>query len=126
MNRDAQLLELYHQWRALTQAETLAIQEGNWGKLLETQEQKKSLQNRIDTVEMEAKRETEFQDKAGTGLKETLHELILLEQQNAAALADRQQELEFEQQQMDRSRGNLRQLQKAYSGSVGAVWQSYS
>lgn len=126
MNRDAQLLDLYQQWRALTQAETVAIQEGNWGKLLETQEQKKALQDRIDAVEMEAKRETEFQDRADSGLKETLHELILLEQQNAAALADRQQELQFEQQQINRSRGNLRQLQKAYSGAVGAVWQSYS
>jgi hypothetical protein len=126
MTPEAQLLELYQQWRALTHAETAAIQEGNWDRLLEAQNQKKSLQERIDAAESERSRSAEGQRPGELGLNETLHELILLEQQNASALAARQQELEFEQREIDNSRTNLRQLKRAYSASPSAVWQSYS
>jgi hypothetical protein len=129
MTPEAQLLQLYQQWRALTQAEAVAIQQANWARLLETQNQKKSLQERIEKAE-----QTLSEGRAGCPqhaagkdqFKETLHELILLEQQNAAALAGRQQELQLEQRQLDKSRGNLRQLQRAYSSIPSAVWQSYS
>jgi hypothetical protein len=123
MTPETQLLELYHQWRAMTQAEAAAIQEGNWARLLEIQNQKCALQERIDAAEPE--RLASF-SAPKMDLKETLHDLILLEQQNAAALASRQQELQFEHQQLNQSSANLRQLQRAYSASPGAVWQSYS
>jgi hypothetical protein len=126
MNRESELLALYEEWRGLTQAEAAAIEGGNWEKLLDAQEQKRSLQARIDAATVEREREKAEPCAANPELKETLHELILLEQQNAAALAGRQQEFELERGQLDRSQGNLRQLQRAYSGNVVAVWQSYS
>jgi hypothetical protein len=126
MTPEARLLQLYQQWRALTQAEAVAIQEGNWSKLLEAQDKKKSLQQQIDQVEQGRAGIDSPQGPPHTEVRETLHDLILLEQQNTTALDARKQGLQQEQFQLEKTSSNLHHLQRAYSASPAVVWQSYS
>ncbi len=124
------LVELYQEWRRLTEAEGEAIRQASWTQVDYYQTAKRKLQPQIVTVT------EQFQDElppAGPEraegeqfFRKQLGELIQLEVQNGSSISSHRAQLEAERAKTDQSRRNLRQLREYYAPNRCANWQSYS
>lgn len=124
------LQKLYQQWRALTEAESLAIQSANWGKLAEHQDDKQLLQDLIKTASEGFQSEATSREGGGADLERQLRqmvdELTALELKNGRALTVQRQIAERQQGELQKVNRNLRQVQQAYAPGLLTAWQSYS
>jgi hypothetical protein len=124
------LNDLYAEWRRLTEAEGEAITGGQWQLLAAHQQRKQSLKLEIvDATQVwhtewpqTETRQTEYERR----FRPLVDELIQLESRNHELLCQRRRRVESELAELDRSRGQLRGVQRAYAGQASSWWQSYS
>lgn len=124
------LMELYREWKSLTESETRAIHEAAWPRLDRVQGEKLNLQIRIVEASQQVQTEMAIDGIAISELEKTLRpvveELIRMEESNGRLLMEKRQRLEEEQAGLDRTSRNLRQVQQAYGSGSSAGWASYS
>ncbi|MCL5097770.1 MAG: hypothetical protein M1608_09660 [Candidatus Omnitrophica bacterium] len=126
----ARLLDLYAQWRRLTEAEGKAIANGQWPEVNRNQACKEQLKEQIvrATGFWLAKWPNPAQQTAeyDRQIRPILAELVMLESNNYELLDAKCQKARAEQGQLDQSVRNLRGLHRAYVPSEPSLWQSYS
>lgn len=125
MDCSAQLLELYQQWKSLTEKEGAAILASDWMEVRRCQKQKQQLQPQIiRTADLtkNAPSMPEFE----TRIRECVNELIQLESDNNASLEKRLESTRKEITGLDRTSHRLRQVHKSYVPAPGNVWDQYS
>jgi hypothetical protein len=122
----AHLLELYQQWKGLTEREGAAILASNWAEVRSCQEKKQKLQPQIikisDQLKNASRGASQFQDR----IRECVNELIQLETRNSANLAGRLQTAKEKIDSLDCTSSRLRQLHKSYVPAQGSAWNQYS
>jgi hypothetical protein len=130
MSAQANLLQIYKDWRAWTESEREAILDGDWRKVKACQAAKADLQPMI-------LRETEKAQKefAGSGgdrtaidkqVRSVVNELIYLESCNGEIIAEARRKGQEEMDALGCSGRNLAKIQKQYAPGRGAAWESYS
>ncbi len=124
------LFDAYNSWEELTQAESAAIQSGDWSRVAECQQTKMGLQKRIINLTESAQAECV---EAGQGdntferdLRPIINNLIALESRNSEMIAIRRAAADVEKLDLDQATQNLRRVHKSYSPPTAAVWNSYS
>ena len=127
MNATVQLLELYDQWKHLTEREGAAILASDWTEARDCQQKKQTLQPEIikasDLVKNPSRQGTdEFEPR----LRECINELIQLETNNSATLETRLKSTRQEKEKLDRTSNRLRQIHKSYVPSQAPIWNQYS
>lgn len=125
------LLNLYQEWRKLTDAEGLAIRSANWPELQYLQDAKFNLQAQIvsatELVHAELARNPGMAQEVNREFRTLLAELIQMEQRNSQWLSEKRQNAEAEMALANQSSRNLRQVHKAYNTTQGpTAWNSYS
>lgn len=124
------LFDAYNSWEELTQAESAAIQSGDWPRVTECQQTKLVLQKRIINLTESAQAECIESGKDGKSfdrdLRPIINNLIAMETRNSELIAVRRQMADVEKLNLDQTSQNLRRLQKSYSPPTAAVWNSYS
>jgi hypothetical protein len=126
MNHTAQLLELYSQWKHLTEREGAAILASDWTEVRRCQEGKQTLQPQIVKVSDQAKRATRQAHEFEPRLRECVNQLIQLETSNSATLETRMKSTRQEKENLDRTSSRLRQIHKSYVPSQASAWNQYS
>ena len=126
----SQLLELYAEWRRLTDLEGEAIRAADWPAVEEQQNLKHALQPRITRASIwfreaalagglpETQFETEFRPVVG--------ELVDLELRNREELCRRREALQADRQSMGQSANRLRGIRRSYTLQPASSWQSWS
>ena len=129
MSAQNDLLELYQEWRAWTEAEGEAIRAAAWPQVAKCQGAKKDLQRRILTTTEQAQVEAQVSDGERRGIdpqvRRIVDELILLELRNSELVDEQRHRAEERLRDLDQRERNLRQLQRAYAPSRAGLWQSY-
>lgn len=121
MSASEELAGLLRQWRLLTEQEGRAIAAAAWNQVDGCQTAKVRLQPRIS--ELCARLEPGVHEKL---FRPVIEDLMQLERQNSSLL-DRERAAAAEHQEsLDRTRRNLRHIQKSYLPPARAHWQSYS
>lgn len=116
-----ELAELYGQWRTLTEQEGAAIRQSRWAAVEQCQAAKSRLQPRIEEISLRldgAAHESRF--------RETVRELVAMEQRNSVLLDDCRQAAESRILEDNRSCRQLRRLQRLFIPPARQNWQSYS
>ncbi len=130
MSAQANLLELYRDWRRWTEAESEAIQAGDWRKVKFCQSAKSELQPQIlrgtQDAQMECARSGSDRGAMEKTVRSIVNELIYLETRNGEFLAEQRAGTEAEMEEMGRSGRNLSRIQKSYAPGGPAAWESYS
>jgi hypothetical protein len=132
MNADAHqlLLDLYAEWRRLSELEGAAIGRDKWPCVAQQQQLKRRLQTRI----VEATDAWNRQRPALPGASELFEtefrpivaDLIRLESRNHELLCERRQHAHSAVASLGRSAAHLRGITRAYASGDGVRWQSYS
>jgi len=125
MNIDAQLLELYKEWKRLTEREGYAILESNWAEVRACQQTKQQLQPAIIRASDQLKninQTAEIEDR----IRQCINELILLESRNSEALGQRLEAAEKERDGLNSTSHRLKRLQRSYTSSRSPAWDQYS
>ncbi len=124
------LVEAYHSWEQLTQAEGTAIQSDDWPRVSEYQQSKQGLQRQIIHLTeaaqaecIEAGHDTKIFER---DMRRIINGLIALENQNAQLISTRRASAEIVKADLDQAAHNLRRVQKSYSAPPDALWNSYS
>jgi hypothetical protein len=130
MSAKTNLVDAYHNWEELTQAERAAIQTDDWSRVSEFQQTKQGLQKKIIHLTevaqsecIEAGHDTKMFER---DMRRIINGLIALESRNAELLASRRQLAEVAKADLDQAAHNLRRVQKSYSPPAAALWNSYS
>jgi hypothetical protein len=130
MNAQQDLLELFQEWRTLTEAEGQAIRSAIWPEVNRCQDAKFHLQSRLMLVHesLQAERRAQGLDPEtyDPPYRQVVTELIRLEQRNGEWLADQYQQAECQNQDLARTSRNLRQVHRAYASGAPTHWHSYS
>jgi hypothetical protein len=116
---DSNLLRLYDYWRVLSEDEGRAIESADWIRVADCQRQKRCLQEEIEAA-------TPSQTGSPVVYAALGEKLILLEMNNARAIAVRRETVEQEERDLEHMTRNLRQVQRAYAGDRKPAWESYS
>jgi hypothetical protein len=123
LSAEEKLLTLYDYWRVLTVGEGDAIRAGEWDRVAEFQEGKRQLREEIAAATEELGPPSAQFEQAFAAVGE---KLILLELENARALAAQRQIAEQAERELEQISRNLRRVHQAYGHGPGAAWQSYS
>jgi hypothetical protein len=130
MNAHQDLLELFQEWRTLTETEGQAIRSATWPEVNRCQDAKFHLQSRLMMAHesLQAERLARGLDPVtyDPPYRQVVAELIRLEQRNSEWLADQYQQAERQNQDLARTSRNLRQVHRAYAPGAPAHWHSYS
>jgi hypothetical protein len=130
MSARSNLLDLYGQWRTLSDEEAEAIRVAAWPQVARCQDAKQVLQTRIlettDQWHLESLIGHDDHPAMDPQVRRVVEELILLELRNTELVDEQRRNARREQQALDRSSRNLQQLQRAYAPSRESLWQSYS
>lgn len=121
MSPELEFTALLDQWRQLTDEEGRAISKGAWTHLEQLQSAKAMLQPRIDEVRQRvdpASHESQF--------RPLIDNLIAMERRNQSSLSEQHQRAQQQEQDLNRSDRNLRQIQKSYLPPARNLWNSYS
>ena len=126
MDANAHLLELYQEWKRLTEQEGAAIRASDWVGVRHCQKTKQELQPQIiratDAAKHAPRRERELEGQ----IRECVNELIRLETRNSETLEKRLEEVEKSRHELDQTSHRLKRVQKSYTGSRGSSWDEYS
>lgn len=130
MSAQAELFGLYEEWRSLTNAEREAIEAFDWNKVTQCHSAKADLQSRIVRQTQLANDESNgdllARTAVDTRVRSVINELIYLETRNGEFLADAKKRTQDELNSLERSGRNLGRIQRQYSQSAAAAWESYS
>ena len=118
----SQLIELYADWRKLSDQECEALRHQNWGRVAESQARKKSLQDVISTVF----KTCTVEQRRSAQIKEILSELIQSEQANQQLLERIRKTAEKERGDLGGVARTLRRIHGSYGQQPQTVWHSYS
>jgi hypothetical protein len=132
MNPDLRhaLLDLYAEWRRLTELEGAAIDREEWPVVFQQQQLKRGLQDEIVRVteawnhELSAAREGSA--PFDRDIRPIIADLIRLESHNHELVCERRQTAHSLRQTLDQSSANLRAIHRAYAPGAAVRWQSYS
>lgn len=130
MSAQANLLQLYRDWRTWTESEREAILASDWPKVKSCQNAKAQLQPLI-------LKETELAQKeclhAGADrtvldkqVRSLINELIYLESCNGEFITEQRALAQAEFETLQRSSRNLSRIQKHYAPGPRVAWESYS
>ena len=122
MNPGVQLLELYDQWKHLTNQESAAILASDWTALHRCQQEKQKLQPEIIQASDQVRNASEGPDEFSPRLRERINELIQLETNNSHHLGTRLKSARQEKEKLDFTSQRLRKIHKSYVPSQNAVW----
>lgn len=122
MEASVQLLELYDQWKQLTEREGAGILASDWTEVHRCQKSKQELQPEIIKVSTQVKKASQQSEELEPRLCERINELIRLERSNSANLETRLESTRQEKESLDRTSQRLRQIHKSYIPSQAAVW----
>jgi hypothetical protein len=123
------LLDLYAEWRRLSELEGAAIGRDEWPSVAQQQALKRELQGRIVEATEAWSREQEATGGPARFEQEfrpIVADLIQLESRNHERLCERRALARAALASLDRSAAQLRGIQKAYAPGGGSCWQSYS
>jgi hypothetical protein len=130
VNARSQLLELYHQWKELSEFEGIAILAANWNEVSRCQSGKAALQYGIITAHELLQKELSpgISDPRVTDpqIRSIVTELILLEQRNGQWLDEQEEKAQEQNRALSKTSKNLRAVHKAYVSPQACVWHSYS
>lgn len=130
MNADAALDAACQEWRRLAETEGEAIRTLNWTLVATCQATLTDLQTRLTQLHATAKAEWARLGNASqareSALKSTVADLIKLEQCNLAQLAGARLALQNDLDALDQSSQNLKRIQRSYTTTHPAVWNTYS
>jgi hypothetical protein len=126
MNLNAELLELYQEWKRLTEKEGAAIIASDWVEVRSCQKQKQQLQPKIIQASDAAKNSPGGRSEFEAQIRECVNELIQLETRNSEALGKRLEAAEKERSGLDQTSQRLKRVQKSYSGTRESAWDQYS
>ncbi|MSU21794.1 MAG: hypothetical protein EXS30_10420 [Pedosphaera sp.] len=126
MPAEPEIQQLYAQWRALTDAERRAIEQGAWENLKGIQAAKRDLQGLIIGAERVSERAGELAGARDSTLKGTFEQLMRMEMDNLELLEHQMAAVRAERANLDRSSSNLRRLHRSYVSPAASAWQSYS
>jgi hypothetical protein len=124
------LLDLYAEWRRLTELEGAAIGRDEWPCVAQQQQLKRGLQTRI--IEATESWQRERQDTSGgmepfeREFRPIVSDLIQMESRNHELLCERRTRTQTALAALDRSASHLRGIGRAYATPEGSRWQSYS
>ncbi len=118
MNARHRLAALYEEWRLMTESEGDAIRTLAWPRVEHCQRAKRELQERILKVGEATDSGQESPEELHRQLRPVLEHLIELETRNNEWLAAARHHLEREQDELNRSRFNMRQVHSSYSGRI--------
>lgn len=126
MNPGTDLLELFQQWKSLTEKEGAAILASDWAEVRRCQQVKQQLQPQI----VRASDAAGSSHGPGSGfqarIRQCVNELIQLETHNNTTLGERLESTRREKDGLDRTSHRLRQVHKSYVPAHGNVWNQYS
>ena len=122
MDAHAELLELYQQWRQLTEREGAAIIASNWTEVRSCQKTKQQLQPKIILATDLAKNEPGGGPEFEAQIRNCVNELIQLEARNSQTLEQRLHEAEQERSSLQQTSHRLRRVQMSYSAARGSAW----
>jgi hypothetical protein len=126
MEANAELLELYQEWKRLTEKEGAAILASSWADVRNCQRLKQQLQPKIIQATDAAKHAPGHGSDFEARIRECVNELIQIETRNSEALGKRLEAAEKERSELDRTSHQLKQVQKSYGGTRGSAWDQYS
>jgi len=119
MNAHLRLAALYEEWRLLTESEGDAIRSLAWQRVEHCQRVKAELREQIVKSSDHAAAGSDSAEELRQRFRPVLEHLIGLELRNNEWLAAERRKLEVEQEDLNRSRRTIRQLQGSY-GSLPA------
>lgn len=124
------LFHLLQDWRSLTLTETNLIHAADWQRLEQLQVQKTHLQKLIAESEAAFANSANYsaaeKTKSKARLREITTELVALETQNRALLADHLSRTDAQLKEANRTISSLRGIQNTYGKSHPSFWQAYS
>jgi hypothetical protein len=130
MNAGRDLTEAYQEWRRLAGTVGGAIGAGDWNLVSSCQKSLQHLQKRITRLSPAARKEwiesggdPSVREKA---LKETIRDLIELQQRNQTLLREKKEATRLKLDQLRQAGRNLKQIQRSYVLSRPASWTSFS
>ena len=130
MDARNQLMDLYQEWRTLSETEGKAIRAATWSRVDACQDAKHGLQPRmlsaVELCQAELKAAGINPQDFDLQLRKIVAELILLEERNSQWLAEQREAALAQARQLDRTSRSLRQVRQAYVGDAAAAWHSYS
>lgn len=126
MNASGHLLDLYDQWKKLTESEGAAIGVSNWIEVRRCQQSKQKLQPQIIRASDHMKEPAPSASALDPRLRDCVNQLIQLENNNSAQLALRIKSAKQEIDGLECTTQRLRQIHKSYVPSQGPVWNQYS
>lgn len=130
MSAQANLLDLYQDWRRWTESEREAILANDWRQVRICQIAKQELQPRILKETQNA--QTECLQTGGSrasldkSVRSVINELIYLESRNGEFIAEQRRAAHAEADALERSGRNLSKIQKHYAPGGLPAWESYS
>jgi hypothetical protein len=126
MESNAELLELYQEWKRLTEEEGAAIGALDWTAVRSCQKDKQGLQPKIIRATDAAKNAPGGGIQFEAKIRECVNELIQLEMRNSERLGKRLAAVEKERSGLEQTSHRLKQVQKSYSSTRGPAWDQYS
>ena len=121
MSAPEELSDLFQQWQLLTEEESGAITAGAWDQVEHYQSAKARLQPRITEVSRRLD-PTDLEQR----FRSVINDLMEMERRNDALIQEKRQEAKEQENTLDRTQRNLRQIQKSYIPPSRTHWQSYS
>lgn len=122
-----ELWKAYHDWKQLTERESVAIQREQWNEVHRAQEQKRALQSEILQLTGRVKAgltspsaEIDFNAR----LRVIVNELILLETQNNARVQAAKEAVQSEVQSLTATGHRLRRIHASYIPPCNPFWQT--
>jgi len=124
------LLEAYEDWRRLTELEGEGIRARDWTLVTDCQNRLATLQTRMIRLTSDARAEwrrtgTDLSEKE-SHLRQTVSSLMELEMANSASLSAAKEPACLKMNQLDSARQNLKRVERTYSSTGSAGWNSYS
>ncbi len=126
MEVNAQLLELYQEWKRLTELEGAAIRASDWAGVRHCQKSKQELQPQIIRATDAAKNAPGGGREFEAQIRDCVNELIQLETRNSETLERRLEEVERSREELDQTSHRLKRVQKSYTRGRGSSWDEYS
>jgi hypothetical protein len=130
MDATADLTLALAEWRRLTALESEAILNDNWQEVADQQSRKARLQAEIQRV-LRMACSPQFPQALSSWAMQgrfdsTVSELMALERHNGNLLAAKRKRRQAESERLAMTLRDLQGVRRAYGGSQGAYWQSYS
>jgi hypothetical protein len=124
MSARNQLFDAYAEWRAFTITEGEAMRDSDWPRVEQCQEAKKQLQPAVTRLTGAVQYEWAAAGRDPAELQKDMRavigELIVMETQNGAIMAEKRQEAEAKRIEFRSARLNLQRIRGSYGGIAPA------